>query len=178
MSRVIEEVALDFAKGRAQRMREEPFELFGAQVRLSPWGDGEGERYAAHHFAAGLARGWIDPTQAEQEARGGDPLFCGALMMLAGAELRGELILAEPLRSAVVAILTAPPKLRAGWKRETNFFRDIAIVTLVQEVCEGFALKPTGEGRARQSGCAIVGRALGMNYETVRAVWKRLGKKI
>ena len=177
MSRVVEEVALDYAKRRAARLREEPFELFGKEVRLL--GDGESEAYAAHHIAHALANGMIAPDSALQSAREGDRLFCNALMILGAAQLRGDLELQGSLRSAVIGTLAEPPKVKSGWKRETNFFRDVAIAILVKEVCTGFDMKPTGRSPKRQSACAIVAQVIhGMNYDSVRKVWNRLGKQI
>lgn len=165
--------ALAYAKARAEQMRNEPIEMFGQNVRFLSRDDGEA--YAAHATAYEIARGGISPERAAQEARAGDRLFYNAICRLVAAELRGGVEIAGPLRALAIDMLEAPPKLKPGLKKESHFFRNLAIDIMVSDVCEKFDLKPTSSAKAGtgRSGCGVVAKALGMTYSAVEQVWKK-----
>lgn len=158
MRRVVRGVARQYAARRVADLRTKPIEIFGQPVRFLDTGDGE--RFAAHAVAHLISLGMIESEQAREFARRGDPLFQHALGLLGMAE--------------------RPRKLQHGRKRETNYFRDIVIVMLVQELQEGFEIKPTSSAKDGQEGCGcgIVAAEMGMTYDAACAVWKRLGKAI
>jgi hypothetical protein len=147
-----------FARRRVHEFQTVPIDLFGLPVRFLNKGDAE--RFAGHAVAAGLRAGLIDPDKARSTANDGDPLFQHALGLLDQAE--------------------RPKKLHTGRKRETNYFRDIAITMLIQELRERFELKPTASSKNGQGdcGCGIVAEAIGLSYDAVCKVWGRLGKQI
>lgn len=178
MSRVIEDVARDYARSRVESLRNEPIDVFGQSVRfLNPR---DAERFAGWVTAQQLAAGMIEAFAAAKKAADGDPMYFHALALLAALELRGEIRLEYPLRGYVISTLVERPKLKTAPKRETNVFRDIAITMLVQELCEGFELKPTSSAKAGRGGCAcgIAAEAMGLSYDAVCKVWGRLGHAI
>lgn len=170
------ETPLSYAKRMVARFREHPVELEpGLMVRLLDPEDGE--RFAHQVFARLLFTGRIDTDQAANAAGAGDPLFFNALAFLGSAELKGEIRLLEPLRGHVIEALANPPKLKAGHRKESYYFRDVALTMIVQEICARFGLKPTSSS-GRACGCSIAGNALGMTYEAARKSFDKYGRHI
>lgn len=169
--------ALAFARKEVAWHRENAIDLLGMQVQLLD--PAAGERYGAYHFAQMIGAGMIDPAYAADEARAGDRLFYDAICELAAAELEGKFVLDATLRQHVVEILRTTPRLWRSRRLETNFFRNLAITMLVQRIHELFGLNKTaGPTMRRESGCGIVADAMGLNYETVRAVVDKFDRKI
>jgi hypothetical protein len=149
----------EFARRRVEEFRTVPIQIFGQSVRFLNVDDAE--RFAGHAVAHLLREGLIDPNRAAEQARDGDPLFQHAVGLLGMAE--------------------RPKKLQRRPMRETNFFRDVAITMLIQEILEHFPkMKATSSSKAGYSGCGcgVVADAMGMTYDAVCQVWKRLGKQI
>jgi hypothetical protein len=151
----------EYAQHRVEQLRTIPIDLFGQPIRFLNSDDGE--RFAAHAVAQLIALQMIDKADAMKTARDGDPLFQHALGIL-GVPL--------PYR---------PKRLQTARKRETNYFRDIALTMVVQELEERFGVKPTTSSKAGHGncGCGIVAEAVGgLSYDAVAKVWGRLGKQI
>lgn len=173
------DAALAYAKRRVENMRNDPIDMEGFHVRLLSQEDAEA--FAAFVIARLLFAGKIDPVHAALQAANGDPLFQHAFEKLAATELKGEITLSEPLRTTVITSLDRPPKLKAAMRRkETNYFRDIAITMLVQEICNRFDMKATTSAKIGQAYCAcgITAEAMGLTYDAIAKVWGRLGKHI
>jgi hypothetical protein len=68
-----------------------------------------------------------------------------------------------------------PPRI-SGPKRGDQIFRDILIVSLVGRVHEIFRLPLTASSRRRRSCCAVVGEGFSLGEETVRGIWKQIGR--
>ena len=161
------EDALTYAKRQVAWYRENAVELMpGNSVRMLAPRDGD--RFAERLFAAYLATGRLSAADAAAKASDGDPLFYGALCHLAASELAGEVQLIEPLRSYVIAALRERPRLKRDRRKETNYFRDVCLTMLVQDVCERFNLTWSGSSARRQSGCSIVAEAIGLERATVK----------
>lgn len=173
---VTESVARKFAEDRVEWFRTNPINVFGIQVRYLD--DADGERFASYAVARCLIDGSIEPAHAARSAQAGDPLFYDALCLLAAVEMEDNMRLPDPLRGLVIATLRDRPRLKRARRLETNYFRDICITMLVQEVRDGFGLSLYGRSAKRTSACGIVAQTLGMEYEAVRKAIRNFVKEI
>lgn len=168
--------ALEFAQQQVSWFRENEIDVLGKPVRF--FDPGSSEQYAAHIFARCLINGMIDPAQALDEARQGDALYVNALRLLGAMQVAGTIDLPIELRQVVTASLTDLGKPRRARRLETNYFRDIALTIIVQQVSDKFALTISGRSSRRPSACRIVADAAGMDYEAVRKAIAKFIKHI
>jgi hypothetical protein len=149
----------EYARRRVEELRTVPIDIFGQPVRFLNTDDAE--RFAGHAIAHLLRAEMIDRDAAAKVAKDGDPLFQHALGLLGMAD--------------------RPKKLRIRRRRETNYFRDIAITMLIDELLEHFpSIKATTSAKAGNRGCAcgMVADVMGLRYDAVCKVWGRLGKQL
>lgn len=168
--------ALDYAKEQWAWFRDNDVDVLGKPVRfLDP---ASSEAYAAHTLACCLVSGIIEPAHALERAKAGDPLFLDALSLLGGMSVAGTINLPSELRAAVTAALIEPIRARRARRLESNFFRDVCLTMIVQEVSERFGLPTTGRSARRSNACKIVAEATGLEYETVRKAVQKMIKQI
>ena len=106
---------------------------------------------------------------AEREQRGQD-------LPMAVRQYRSEVVQAAAHRH--------PRRRKGGWEKADNFLRDLAVVSIVVEVCERFCLLPTRSRTSlqdRPSGCHVVASALhaenvAISEEDVVKIWTRYGR--
>jgi len=159
MSALPDETAQEYASRRVKELSTVPIEIFGQPVRFLDKDDAE--RFAGYAIAHLLQLGIIDSAEAARAAKNGDPLYQHALGLLGLAD--------------------RPKRLQTRRQRETNFFRDIAITMLIDELVESFPpIRPTTSSKHGHSGsaCGIVATAMGLTYDAVSKVWSRLGRQI
>jgi len=74
-------------------------------------------------------------------------------------------------------LVHSPRRELRGKKKSDYVLRDLAISSLVWNLCDTFNLKPTGRSTRRRSACSIVAQALGeeahinMSAKRVEAIW-------
>jgi hypothetical protein len=65
------------------------------------------------------------------------------------------------------------PRRYGGALRVDSLVRNIIIALTVAAVCDHFKLRPTHSSACTLSGCLIVGQALGISYERMKAIWRQ-----
>ena len=173
---VTESVALDFARSQVEWFRANKIELLGVPVGMMDPRDAE--RFAARAVAVCLIQGAADPAQVLEAAKDGDALYIDALHLLAREQIEGRLHLSGGLYAAVTEALATSMRPKKVRRKETNYFRDICINILVEKVRDGFDLKETGRSPRHLSACAVVGKAMGLEYDTVHKAYYKFAHKI
>ena len=172
---LIEAEAVAFARAEIDWYRDNPIPMFGIDVRFLDRDDAR--RFARHTVKTHALHHPTNMMMICDYARAGWDLADEALREAIIEFLdRGEL-LPTYLASYNMEVARGGFRRASGPKKADNFFRDIALMAVVENVGKKFGFKPTRNlASKRPSACSIVAQAVGLSEPAIVAIWQRLGR--
>ena len=173
----VEAEAVAFARAEIAWFRDNPVSLFGIDVNFLDAGDNR--RFARHAVKTHALAHPLNMMKTADYARAGWDLADEALREAIIEFLdRGE-PMPTYLASYNMEVARGGFRHVPGPKKADNFFRDLALMMVVEKLVEKFGLKPTrNRASKRPSACSILAQAIGLSEPAIVALWQRLGRHL
>jgi hypothetical protein len=167
--------ALIYAREDARYFRERGIDLLGINIRIFESEDGQ---MFAREMLKWIAYRHVDNLMTVVSwARQGWTLADEALReMYREMTDRGEF--STYLNSYMMEVARGQIRCLPGQRKESHFFRDVIIATMIEAIAEKFDLNPTRNQVTQRtsSACSIVAEVLGMSEPAVVKIWRAMKK--